>query len=182
MKMRAFIATTLTAVLLTSCGEETTSVATVATGEVISCDSIKELVTVSQSENISECLDGTSGVDVRNIKGPAIINVWGSWCPPCRAEIPYFVEFYKTLDPSIQLIGVDVEERSVEDGRAFVIENGITWPNLFDASGQTNSYFGVGVPVTWFIGADGTVLYKKIGLVNSADELRELSETYLGAS
>jgi hypothetical protein len=40
----------------------------------------------------------------------------------------------------------------------------------------------MGVPVTWFIGADGQVLYKKIGVINSADELRELSEKYLGAS
>lgn len=179
MKMRALSAVALSALLLTSCGDEAT---TVAIGEVISCDSIKELKPNSESKNVSECLDGGAGIDVRNIKGPAIINVWGSWCGPCKEEIPYFVEFYETLDPSIQLIGVDVEEASIEDGRAFVIENGITWPNLFDRDGSTDTFFGMGVPVTWFIGEDGKVLHKKIGVINSADELRELSEKYLGAS
>ena len=179
MKMRALSAVALSALLLTSCGDEAT---TVAIGEVISCDSIKELKPNSGSKNVSECLDGSTGIDVRNIKGPAVINVWGSWCGPCKEEIPYFVEFYETLDPSIQLIGVDVEEASIEDGRSFVIENGITWPNLFDRDGSTDTFFGMGVPVTWFIGEDGKVLYKKIGVINSADELRELSEKYLGAS
>ena len=179
MMMRALIAVALSTLLLTSCGDEVTPV---AIGEVISCESIEVLKPNSQSQSASECLDGDTGVDVRNIKGPAIINVWGSWCGPCKEEIPYFVEFYETLDPSIQLIGVDVEEASIEDGRAFVIENGITWPNLFDSDSSTDSYFGMGVPVTWFIGTDGKVLYKKIGVINSADELRELSEKYLGAS
>jgi thiol-disulfide isomerase/thioredoxin len=179
MMMRALIAVALSTLLLTSCGDEVTPV---AIGEVISCESIEVLKPKSQSQSASECLDGGTGVDVRNIKGPAIINVWGSWCGPCKEEIPYFVEFYETLDPSIQLIGVDVEEASIEDGRAFVIENGITWPNLFDSDSSTDSYFGMGVPVTWFIGTDGEVLYKKIGVINSADELRELSEKYLGAS
>lgn len=179
MKMRALIAVALAALLLTSCGDEVTPA---AIGRVISCESINELDPTLKSENVSECLDGSTGIDVRNIKGPAIINVWGSWCAPCKDEIPYFVEFYETLDPSIQLIGVDVEEASAEDGRTFVIENGITWPNLFDRDGSTDTFFGMGVPVTWFIGEDGTVLYKKIGVINSADELRELSEKYLGAS
>ncbi len=179
MKMKALVFAALSLALITGCGDE---VIPVAIGEVISCDSIQVLKANSQSQNVSECLDGGTGVDVRNIKGPAIINVWGSWCGPCKEEIPYFVEFFETLDPSIQLIGVDVEESSIEDGRAFVIENGITWPNLFDRDGSTDSYFGMGVPVTWFIGADGQILYKKIGVINSADELRELSEKYLGAS
>lgn len=179
MKLRAIVAIALTSALLASCGEEVTPV---AVGEVVSCTSIEVMGVASVEKNASECLDGSAGIDVRNIKGPAIINIWGSWCGPCKEEIPYFVEFYKDLDPSIQLIGVDVEEASIEDGRAFVIDNGITWPNLFDRDGSTDTYFGMGVPVTWFISADGKVVYKKIGVVSSADELRELSEKYLGAS
>lgn len=179
MKYRAIVSIALASAFLASCGEE---VAPVATGEVVSCTTIEVLSMDSAEKNTSECLDGGVGVDVSNIKGPAIINVWGSWCAPCKEEIPYFVDFYKTLDPEIQLIGVDVEESSIEDGRAFVIDNGITWPNLYDRDGSTDSYFGMGVPVTWFIGPDGKVLYKKIGVVTSADELRELSEKYLGAS
>lgn len=179
MKLKAGAVIAVALLLLTSCGEES---APVAAGKVVSCQEINFDTRVVREEVGSACLDGSRGGNVKDILGPAIINVWGSWCAPCKEEIPYFVEFYSTLDPSIQLIGVDVEEASIDDGREFVRTQGITWPNLFDHDGSTERYFGKGVPVTWFIGADGEVLYKKIGVISSADELRELSEKYLGAS
>lgn len=150
-------------------------------GEVVSCAAIEVLQSKSQYE-VLDCLDGSSGISVDLIKGPAIINVWGSWCDPCRDEIPYFREFYAQMDPAITLIGVDVEERSPEDGRKFVRDYGITWPNLFDKDGSTRKYFGMGVPVTWFIGADGKAIFKHIGPIKSLAELKELSNKHLGAS
>ena len=179
MKLKAGAVIAAALLLLTSCGEESQPV---VAGKVVSCEEINFDTRVVREEVGSACLDGSRGGNVKDILGPAIINVWGSWCGPCKEEIPYFVEFYSTLDPSIQLIGVDVEEASIDDGREFVRTQGITWPNLFDQDGSTERYFGMGVPVTWFIDADGEVLYKKIGVISSADELRELSEKYLGAS
>lgn len=150
-------------------------------GQVVSCAEIEILQSESQFEVI-DCLDGSSGIPVDLIKGPAIINVWGSWCDPCRDEIPYFREFYAQMDPSITLIGVDVEERNPEDGRQFVRDYGITWPNLYDKDGSTRKYFGMGVPVTWFIGADGETSFKHIGPIKSVNELKELSSKHLGVS
>lgn len=150
-------------------------------GEVISCSEIESLPSKSANESL-DCLDGSSGLVIDSIKGPAIINVWGSWCDPCRDEIPYFREFYAEMDPSIALVGVDVEERSPEDGRKFVRDYGITWPNLYDEDGSTRKYFGMGVPVTWFIGTDGQALFKHIGPITSVDQLKDLSKKYLGVS
>lgn len=181
MKFRIGIAITASlALLLSGCGAGSDqSKGPIITGEVVRCTDIK--TTNNATEDLTlECLDGLTGTNVAAIKGPAIINVWGSWCKPCKEEMPYFAEFYATMDPNMQLIGVDVEEKRIEDGRMFARTNGIKWPNLYDGEGITRKYFGMGVPVTWFIGESGKVVYKKVGPVKSADELRVLTFKYLG--
>lgn len=161
--------------LLSACGKSEP----LLTGEIVSCKNIT--VTEEASNNImAECLDGTSGVNIAAIKGPAIINVWGSWCKPCTEELPYFTEFYMSMDKSIQLIGVDVEEKDSVDGRMFARTHGIMWPNLYDRDGSTRAYFGMGVPVTWFIDDEGEIAYKKIGPFGSTEEIRSAAFKYLG--
>jgi cytochrome c biogenesis protein CcmG/thiol:disulfide interchange protein DsbE len=155
----AIVATAALLIALAGCGKE--SAQPLITGTVVS-------------------LDGLDGVNVAAIKGPAIVNVWGSWCAPCKKEMPYFEEFYATKDPNIQLIGVDVEEKRIEDGRMFARTHGVKWPNLYDSDGRTRQYFGMGVPVTWFINENGEVVHKKIGPVKSAEEIRLLAFQYLG--
>lgn len=176
MNFRGKSAILLSALLtLTSCGNSTP----IITGEVVACNHIK-LIDHPQEDLTLECLDSSKGVNIAAIKGPAIINVWGSWCDPCKKELPYFSEFYQTMDPQIQLIGVDVEEKSIEDGRMFARTHAIMWPNLYDNKGATRKYFGMGVPVTWFIDGDGKVLYKKVGPIKSVEELRTLTFKYFG--
>jgi thiol-disulfide isomerase/thioredoxin len=109
-----------------------------------------------------------------------IVNVWGSWCGPCVEEIPHFVSFYEKAKDTVQLVGVNVEEANLQDAQQFVIENAITWPNLYDSDGRSRQYFGLGVPVTWFIAPNGNVAYKHIGVINSEAQLIELTQKYLG--
>ena len=163
--------------LLTGCGDESS----VITGNVVDCRSIQTIEGV-QRDYPTLCLDSSAGVNVAAIKGPAIINVWGSWCKPCTDELPIFNEFFQSLDPAIQLIGVDVEEKSIEEGRMFARTHGVIWPNLFDKDGSTRKYFGMGVPVTWFIAPDGSVISKHTGPFASIEELRTASFKALGVS
>jgi thiol-disulfide isomerase/thioredoxin len=171
VKSAVLIAASL--LVLTSCAQSTPAVQ----GEVLACNQIK-LLEESIQEVAAECLDGSQSINIAAIKGPAIINVWGSWCQPCKQELPYFSEYYRSMDSRIQLIGVDVEEKRIEDGQSFARGHGIIWPNLYDRDGSTRKYFGMGVPVTWFIDSNGKVLYKKIGPVSSADQLRSLADKY----
>jgi cytochrome c biogenesis protein CcmG/thiol:disulfide interchange protein DsbE len=172
IKLTAAIALLLA---LSACG----SSEPIITGEVVACNHI--VVIDNPTEVITpECLDSSKGVNIAAIKGPAIINVWGSWCKPCTQELPYLSEFYQTMDPQIQLIGVDVEEKRPEDGRMFARTHGISWPNLYDSDGSTRKYFGMGVPVTWFIDGAGKVLYKKVGPFSSTEEIRLLTFKYFG--
>ena len=165
----------ISTLLLTSCG--TTTPKSVGNGKVISCS------TIATDENKTsgitlECLDGNSKVLLESIKGPAIINVWGSWCTPCRDEMPYLRELAAT--GKVQIIGIDVEEKSMEAARKFVVEQGMTWPNLYDKDGSTKSSFGMGVPITWYLNSKSEVAYKHIGVLKSKDQLFSEVEKYLG--
>ena len=174
--MRKIVAL-LSLLLLSACGSQSVAIE----GEVVSCANLKTIANPT-TKFPTQCLDGSEGVNIAAIKGPAIINVWGSWCAPCKDELPFFVEFHRDFGSKVQLVGLDVEERSPADGRKFAIAQGMAWPNLYDSEGNTRKYFGMGVPVTWFIDANGKVRHKKIGVIKSANELRELSKKYLGVA
>jgi cytochrome c biogenesis protein CcmG/thiol:disulfide interchange protein DsbE len=160
--------------LLSGCSQSSSFVK----GEVVSCASITQDATFVGGIKM-DCLDGTTGAELGALKGPMIVNVWGSWCGPCKEEIPIFRSFYEKAKTKVALVGIDVEEASIEDGRKFVASNGITWPNLYDPDGRSRAYFGLGVPVTWFIAADGSVAGKKIGVFKSEIELITLTSKYL---
>jgi thiol-disulfide isomerase/thioredoxin len=168
------LAMAVAVLLLAGCSSPSEKIA----GEVVSCESI--LSSATENSIMLDCLDGTDGASINGIKGPAIINVWGSWCGPCKEEMPILRSFYEKAQGKLALIGVDVEEASIEDGREFVENYGITWPNLYDADGKSRAYFGMGVPVTWFIAADGNVAYKHIGVIKSEKELISMASKYLG--
>ena len=174
-RLRVSAIVVLLLLVLSACGEEIEQ----ASGALAPCTSIATIEAAEKSI-LTECLDGGVGVDLSRIKGPAIVNVWGSWCKPCKDELPIIKDFYAELDPTIQLIGVDVEETSINAGRKFALEQGITWPNLFDRDGQTRAVFGMGVPVTWFIGSDGKVVAKHIGVITSIEQIREATEKAFG--
>jgi cytochrome c biogenesis protein CcmG, thiol:disulfide interchange protein DsbE len=161
--------------LLTSCGSDAPKSSSL--GKVVSCSSIETNPDITEGTTL-ECLDSNSKVVIEAIKGPAIINVWGSWCAPCRDEMPFLRELAAT--GKVQIIGIDVEEPNIEKGRKFVIDQGITWPNLYDRDGSTKSTFGPGVPVTWYVNSKSEVVYKHIGIVKSKEELFSDVEKYLG--
>jgi hypothetical protein len=89
------------------------------------------------------------------------------------------VDFHHHANGKVKLLGIAVEEAKAQDSKDFIIANGVTWPNLYDAKGITRAIFGMGVPVTWFIDKQGTVVYKHIGVVKTTEELIDLSAKYL---
>ena len=166
----------LLALSLTGCSSVTKTA--VAKGEVVDCVDVNH-VAANAGDTLLNCLTGSQKISVESLRGPLIVNVWGSWCGPCADEIPVFVDFYQQASGKVQLLGIAVEEAKAQDSKDFIISYGITWPNLYDAKGITRGTFGMGVPVTWFIDEQGTVVYKHIGVVNSTEELNDLTAQYL---
>ena len=170
---KALVVTSL--LLLTACSPSSSYVK----GEVVSCESISQDTSFVGGIEM-DCLDRTTGARLGALRGPMLVNVWGSWCGPCREEIPILRSFYEKAQGKVALVGIDVEEATFDDGRRFVERNGILWPNLYDPDGRSREYFGLGVPVTWFIAADGSVAGKKIGAFTDESELLTLTNKYLG--
>lgn len=145
-------------------------------GSVVSCSSIT--VSKSVTKGISlPCLDNKTDVIYQSIRGPVVVNVFGSWCEPCNQEMPHFLDLQATHKVSI--VGIDVEETNMQAGRNFVMKKMMTWPILFDVTSATRGIFGLGVPVTWFIDAQGKVVYKQIGLIKSTAQLKAEVTKYL---
>ena len=163
--------------LLTGCGEKTSALP--GDGVVVDCSTVATIATENESAFVT-CLDGKSTIDVGQIKGPVLVNVWGSWCGPCKDEMPIFVDFYSKYKEKVGLVGINVEESDLENARDFVKLYGMSWPNLNDADGSTRATLGMGVPITLFIDAQGAITYRKIGVVTTIEELERDTEKYLG--
>jgi thiol-disulfide isomerase/thioredoxin len=166
----------LLALSLTGCSSITNSMSSI--GEVVDCVEVDH-VAAEPDDTLLNCLSGTEKISVESLRGPLIVNVWGSWCGPCKQEMPYFVDFHHQANGKVKLLGIAVEEAKAQDSKDFIVANGVTWPNLYDAKGITRAIFGMGVPVTWFIDEQGTVVYKHIGVVETTEELIELTAKYL---
>jgi thiol-disulfide isomerase/thioredoxin len=163
--------------LLPGCGQETSALP--SDGVVVDCSAIATVKTNNEA-GLLKCLDGKSTIDIGQIKGPALVNVWGSWCGPCKDEMPIFVDFYSKYKEKVSLIGISVEEADLQDARDFVKLYGMSWPNLNDPDGSTRGTLGMGVPITLFIDAQGSVAYRKIGVVTTIEELERDTRKYLG--
>jgi cytochrome c biogenesis protein CcmG/thiol:disulfide interchange protein DsbE len=102
-----------------------------------------------------------------------LVNVWASWCVPCRDEVPYLEQLSK--DKRIQLVGINYKD-SPEDARRFLNRFGNPFiANGRDASGRTSIDWGVyGVPETYLIGRDGHIAYKLVGPVTADNLVRTL--------
>ena len=146
------------------------------TGSVVSCSKITVAKSPVKGFTLP-CLDNKSHVTYQSIRGPVVVNVFGSWCEPCNLEIPHFLDLQALH--KVAIVGVDVEERNMQAGRNFVMKKGITWPVLFDLTSVTRGIFGLGVPVTWFIDAKGKVMFRQIGLITSTSELKSEVRKYL---
>jgi thiol-disulfide isomerase/thioredoxin len=94
---------------------------------------------------------------------PVVVNVWGSWCEPCREEAPHLAAAHREFGDRVQFLGVDILDAR-ESARAFMREHGWTYPSVFDPPGSIRDALGLlGQPVTVFYDASGRVVDRWVG-------------------
>ncbi len=98
-----------------------------------------------------------------DIEGPAVINLWATWCAPCRAEIPDFEEVHQIRNDEVRFVGINVgEDPSV--AVAFIDEVGATYDQFADLDGEVSTELrATSMPVTVVIDADGNIITRHLG-------------------
>src|SRR5918996_6276981 len=94
----------------------------------------------------SDIIDGsTEALEAKlaDLRGyPVVVNQWGSWCPPCRAEFPFFAELADEHAEDVAFLGVDIQDdRGAAE--AFLEEFPVPYPHIYDGDAEA--------PTTWFI-------------------------------
>lgn len=97
---------------------------------------------------------------------PVLVNFWASWCPPCKEEAPVLERAWKKYKDRVVFVGVDIWDENA-DALAFMDRYGITYPNGPDPSGAVAIEYGVtGLPESWFLDRDGTLVRRWVGGMN----------------
>ena len=97
---------------------------------------------------------------------PTVVNIWASWCGPCRSEAPLLREASRVLGGEVDFIGVAVADNQGA-ARAFIEEFDITFENYFDRNRAIPAALErSGVPITFFFDADGTLVYAHSGVID----------------
>ncbi len=111
-------------------------------------------------------LDGST-VHLSDYRGKAVLlNFWATWCPPCKIEMPWFVELQKQYGSAgLQILGVAMDDASPEEIARFAKEMGINYPVLLGKETVGDAYGGVEfLPYSLYIDRNGKVLDVAYGL------------------
>lgn len=115
-------------------------------------------------------------VSLADFEGKVVVlDLWATWCPPCRQEIPFLVELYEEFEAQgLVVVGVGLDQGGAPTLAPFVEENGITYPILVGDRDVQAAYGVTGIPTTFVIGRDGRIVSKHVGYHPSmAEPMRE---------
>ncbi len=122
-----------------------------------------------------------NGAPVRlsDFRGKAVVlNFWATWCPPCRREIPWFIEMQKKYGPQgLQVIGVSMDDGGRDAVEAFVKRMGINYL-IVQGEDHAASLYGGGevLPTTYYISRDGRVVSSVEGLISESEIENNIQE------
>jgi cytochrome c biogenesis protein CcmG, thiol:disulfide interchange protein DsbE len=124
---------------------------------------------------------GGGTLDLTRAPGvPTVVNLWGSWCAPCREELPLMQELADGGVDRIRVLGV-ISRDGEPQAESFADDAGITFPSAFDGDGELMAELGLNaLPYTFFLAADGTLAHSELGPIDSVAELKGLVAEYLG--
>ncbi|MDF9716736.1 TlpA disulfide reductase family protein [Nocardioides sp. ChNu-99] len=107
---------------------------------------------------------------------PVVVNVWGSWCPPCRAEAPELVEAAERLDGTAAFLGINSRDSSPAQAQSFERTFDVPYPSIYSSDGRALLAFADTIPArtipaTLVLDAEGRVAASIVGQVTSAGTL-----------
>lgn len=133
-------------------------------------------------EVAGQTLEGTE-VSLDQYDGKVVVlNVWGSWCPPCRKESPFLAEAARKLaDKGVVFLGINTRDNSRDNALAFQRAQGLPYSSLYDPDGRSLlSFRGTlplnTIPSTVIVDSSGRVAASILGEVSTAGTLMDVIE------
>lgn len=117
-------------------------------------------------------LDGTK-FDLASRRGTVVLlNVWATWCGPCRYEIPELQRIHDKYAPrGFEVVGVSVDESGIESVKQFIDEYEMRYPVALDPQGQIANLLQTSVlPTSVLVDRDGRIIWKKYGAIMEGDQ------------
>lgn len=128
------------------------------------------------------CLGRGPDVPLAALRGPLVVNIWATWCGPCRHEAPLFQRLHARAGKRVPVLGIDYQDAGRNTALSFAIQRKLQYPSVFDADGESKSALGgsPGLPVTLFVDRAGRITFRKVGPYASYAALATAVHEHLG--
>ena len=126
-------------------------------------------------------LDGSETISLADLDGPAVVNLWATWCLPCRREIPAFEEVHQARGDEVRFVGLNIGQ-DADTAAEFLAEVGATYDQFLDPEGYAVTELDTtAMPVTIVIDADGQVTTRTLGPMDTDDLNRAIDKALADA-
>jgi cytochrome c biogenesis protein CcmG, thiol:disulfide interchange protein DsbE len=126
---------------------------------------------------------GGGSLDLGRAPGvPTVVNLWASWCGPCREELPLVQDLADAAGDRLAVVGV-ISRDGAPQAASFATDAGATFPSAYDGEGELMAELGLGgLPYTYLLDADGGIAHVQVGPVADLAELEGLVAEHLGVT
>ena len=128
-------------------------------------------------DSVSYLATGSGSLDLSTVRGPAVVNVWASWCKPCRQELPLYQSFAVAHSGTVKVLGIDFQDPRTDAARQLVSATGVRYPLYADPSGRMRAR---ALPQVIFVDAQGRITHEEYVEIKTSDQLEKLAATHLG--
>ena len=126
-----------------------------------------------------DALSGDEQLALRELRGPMVINLWASWCVPCRKELPHYQAFAEKYADKVDVVGIDFQDTRPAAARELARETGVQYPLFSDPDGKMRA---IGLPKVILLDDQGRVTHEEYVEIESVAQLERLVHKHLGGS
>lgn len=129
------------------------------------------------------CLAGGPDVEMSALRGPMVLNLWQSFCGPCRREMPALQRFHERYGDQVAVLGIDYQDVRPQAALELAQETGARYPSVADPGGDLNGRDGFplirGLPYFVLVDTEGAIAHVSAGGVETVGEIVVMVEEHL---